>query len=163
MISDCLGKINAHKSVGLNRFPRMLREIAEVIPKLLSYYLGESERYLKDSQYHSSLQKGQKGRFRQLLASQPHLHSWEGDGTTCSSFHLKAIWRKRLFGVVSMDSPKWNYQSSWYVYDVITGWVAGGTAMEVVYPDFNKAFYTVSHNIFVMKLRNCGIAEWTVR
>jgi len=33
----------------------------------------------------------------------------------------------------------------------------------VVYLDFSKAFDTVSHNILVMKLRKCGIDEWTVR
>ena len=48
-------------------------------------------------------------------------------------------------------------------YDVITGWVDGGRAVDVVYLDFSKAFDTVSHNILVMKLRKCGIDEWTVR
>ena len=35
--------------------------------------------------------------------------------------------------------------------------------MDVVYLDFSKAFDTVSHNIFFMKLRKCWIDEWTVR
>ena len=35
--------------------------------------------------------------------------------------------------------------------------------MDLVYLDFSKAFDTVSHNILVMKLRKCGIDEWTVR
>jgi len=47
-------------------------------------------------------------------------------------------------------------------YDVITGWVHGGKAVDV-YLDFSKAFDTVSHNNYVMKLRKCGIDEWTVR
>lgn len=29
--------------------------------------------------------------------------------------------------------------------------------------DFIKAFGTVSHSIFVMKVRKCAIVEWTVR
>ena len=29
--------------------------------------------------------------------------------------------------------------------------------------DFSKAFDIVSHNILVMKLRKCGIDEWTVK
>ena len=37
-----------------------------------------------------------------------------------------------------------------------------GRAVGVVYLDFSKAFDAVSHNILVMKLRKCGINEWTV-
>ena len=48
-------------------------------------------------------------------------------------------------------------------YDVITGQVDRGRTVDVVYLDFNKAFDTVSHNIFVMKLRKCGIDDWMVR
>ena len=48
-------------------------------------------------------------------------------------------------------------------YHVITGWVDGGRAVDAVYLDFNKAFDTISHRILVMKLRKCGIDEWTVR
>ena len=48
-------------------------------------------------------------------------------------------------------------------YDVITVWVDAGRAVDVVYFDFSKAFDTVSHNIFIMKLRKCGIDEWMVR
>ena len=48
-------------------------------------------------------------------------------------------------------------------YDVITGWVDGRRAVDVVHLDFNKAFDTVSHNILVMKLRKYGIDEWMVR
>jgi len=36
-------------------------------------------------------------------------------------------------------------------------------AVDVVYLDFSKEFHTVSHNIFVMRLRKCGIDEWIVR
>ena len=32
-----------------------------------------------------------------------------------------------------------------------------------MYLGFCKAFDTVSHNILVMKLRKCGIDEWTVK
>ncbi|PKU41677.1 rna-directed dna polymerase from mobile element jockey-like [Limosa lapponica baueri] len=38
-----------------------------------------------------------------------------------------------------------------------------GRAADVVYLDFSKVFDTVSHNIFIGKLRKCGLDEWTVR
>ncbi|GAB0186901.1 mitochondrial enolase superfamily member 1 [Grus japonensis] len=47
--------------------------------------------------------------------------------------------------------------------DGMTGWVYEGRAVDVVYPDFSKAFDTVSHNILIDKLRKCGLDEWTVR
>ena len=40
--------------------------------------------------------------------------------------------------------------------DVITGWVGGGRAVDVVCLDFSKAFDTVFHTILVLKLRKCG-------
>ena len=46
--------------------------------------------------------------------------------------------------------------------EVINGWVDGGRAVDVVYLDFSKAFDTVSHTILIMKMRKCGIDEWTV-
>jgi len=48
-------------------------------------------------------------------------------------------------------------------YNGVTGWVDDRRAMDVVYLDFRKAFHTVSHNIVIGKLRNCGLGEWSVR
>ena len=39
-------------------------------------------------------------------------------------------------------------------YDVMTGWVDEGQAVDV---DFSTALGTVSHNILMDKLRKCGI------
>ncbi|PKU40229.1 rna-directed dna polymerase from mobile element jockey- hypothetical protein [Limosa lapponica baueri] len=44
-------------------------------------------------------------------------------------------------------------------YDGMTGWVDEGRAVDVVYLDFSKAFGTVSHNILIAKLRQCGLQE----
>ena len=48
-------------------------------------------------------------------------------------------------------------------YECVTGWVDEGTAVDVDYLDFSKAFDTVSHNILRGKLRTCGLDERTVR
>ncbi|GAB0185510.1 mitochondrial enolase superfamily member 1 [Grus japonensis] len=45
----------------------------------------------------------------------------------------------------------------------MTSWVDEGRAVNAVYPDFSKAFDTVSHNILISKLRKCGLDERTVR
>jgi len=43
------------------------------------------------------------------------------------------------------------------------GWVDGARAVDAVYLDFSKAFDSISHNIFIGKLRKCGLDEWAVR
>ncbi|GAB0209494.1 mitochondrial enolase superfamily member 1 [Grus japonensis] len=48
-------------------------------------------------------------------------------------------------------------------YDGMTGWMDEGTAVDVVYLDFSKAFGTGSYNNLISKLRKCGLDEWTVR
>jgi len=48
-------------------------------------------------------------------------------------------------------------------YDGMTGWVDGGRDVDVVYLEFSKALNTISHNIFLGKLRKCGLDEWLVK
>ncbi|GAB0204749.1 mitochondrial enolase superfamily member 1 [Grus japonensis] len=48
-------------------------------------------------------------------------------------------------------------------YDGMTPWVGEGRAVDIVYPDFSKAFDTISNNTLISKLRKCVLDEWTVR
>jgi len=48
-------------------------------------------------------------------------------------------------------------------YNGMTGWADEGRAVDVVYLDFSKAFDTVSHNIHIGKLKECGLDELSVR
>lgn len=38
-----------------------------------------------------------------------------------------------------------------------------GEAADVISLDFSKAFDSISHSIPIVKLRKCGIEDWTVR
>lgn len=71
--------------------------------------------------------------------------------------------RKRLSGVVNVDSARGNHANLVTFYDVMDYCVDEGRAVDIVYVNFSKAFDTVSYNIFVRKLNNSVIAEWTVR
>ena len=48
-------------------------------------------------------------------------------------------------------------------YNEKTGSVGEGTAVDVVYLDFSKAFVMVSHRILIVKLVKYGLDKWTTR
>ena len=49
-----------------------------------------------------------------------------------------------------------------YFYDLGTSLVEEGKAVEVVYPDFSKAFDTTSHSILLQKLTAHGLDRYTL-
>ena len=118
---------------------------------------------MDDSQCYTSFQKGQEGEARQLQASQPYFCPWEGDGTTCSGYSKqveeKKVIKTSQHGFTKGKSCLTNQAA---FYD-ITDRVDEGRPVDVVYLDFSKAFDTAFHNLFVGKLRMCGIDERTVR
>ena len=64
--------------------------------------------------------------------------------------------------VIMSNQHRFTKGKSWLTklitfYDVMTGWIDEGRAMDIVYLDFGKAFYIVSHNILISYLRKWGI------
>lgn len=48
-------------------------------------------------------------------------------------------------------------------YDEMTSSVDEGRSVGVVYLDFSKVLYHVSHNILIYELRKYGLEKWTLR
>ena len=79
--------------------------------------------------------------------------------TLSKQLEEKKVTRSSKYGFTKEKSFS-KYLVAFYV--IIAGWVDGERAVDVVYCDISKAFDTISHKILVMKLRKCGIDEWTM-
>ena len=154
---------------GMN--PRVLRELAEVTAEPLSiifvrpWRLGEVPEDWRIANVSLVFRKGKKedvGNSRPVsLTSVPRkvMEQPIVDAISKQLEEKKAIGRSQ-HGSTKGKSCLTNPTA---FSDVITGWVDWGGAGDAVCLDFSKAFDTISHNILVMKLRKCGIDEWTVR
>ncbi|KAK4825859.1 LOW QUALITY PROTEIN: hypothetical protein QYF61_003133, partial [Mycteria americana] len=119
----------------------------------------ESAQRLEESKCHSSLQEGQERGPRELQASQPHLHTWEGDGLTISR-HIKdrKILRCSQHGFTKGQSCLTNLIN---FYNEMTGLVGEVTAVDIVYLDL--AFDAISHKILIENLLMYGLDKQTVK
>ena len=151
--------------------PCVLRELAEVIAKLLSiifersWRTGEVPEDWRIANVTLVFKKGKEedpGNYRPVsLTSVPGkvLEQLVLDAIS-KQLEEKKVMRSSQHGFTKGKSCLTNLIA---FYDGITSWVDEGRVVDVIYLDFSKAFDTVSHDILIAKLRKCGIEEWTVR
>ncbi|GAB0208405.1 mitochondrial enolase superfamily member 1 [Grus japonensis] len=171
-VRDHLGKLDIHKSMGPDGMhPQVLRELADVIAMPLSiifersWRTGEVPEDWRKANVTPVFKKGRKedpGNYRPVsLTSIP--------GKVMEQLILGAINKhveeKKVIGSGQHGFTKGKSCLTNVIafYDGMTSWVDEGRAVDVVYLNFSKAFDTVLHNIFLRKLRKCGLDEWTVR
>ncbi|PKU49337.1 rna-directed dna polymerase from mobile element jockey- hypothetical protein [Limosa lapponica baueri] len=135
--------------------PRVLRELADVIAKLLSiifeksWKTGEVPERWRKANVMLVFKKGKKenpGNYRPVsLTSIPGklMDQLILDVISKHVEEKKVIWSGQ-HGFTKGKSCLTNLIAS---YDVMTGWVDEGRAVDIVYLDFSKAFDTVSCNI----------------
>ncbi|PKU43815.1 rna-directed dna polymerase from mobile element jockey- hypothetical protein [Limosa lapponica baueri] len=151
--------------------PQVLRELADVIVRLLptifekSWRTGEAPEDWRRANVTPVFKKGKKedpGNYRPV-----NLTSIPGKGMEqlfldVISMHVeeKKVIGSGEHGFIKGKSCLNNLIA---FYDEKTIWVDEKRTVPVVYPDFSKAFDTVSHNILIGKLRKCRLDERTVR
>lgn len=161
MVLDLLQKLDAHKSMGPDGLhPRVLRELADVVAKLLSIILWQS--WLT----------GDVPADWRLANTMPIFKKgWKDDPGSYRSISLTSVLRKvmewedqlkvnqrirpsqhEFMKFMSCQTGRSCLTNLISFYDKVTRLVDEGKVVNVVYLDFSKAFDTVPHNILVEKL-----------
>jgi len=171
-VRDHLSNLDAHKSMGPDGMhPRVWRELADVIAEPLSIIFAMSWRTelvpedWRKANVTPIFKKGKKedpenyrpvsltsipGRKMEQLILEVVIKQVEEEKVIRSSQHGFTKGKSRLTNLIAFC-------------DGMTSWVDEGRAVDVVYFDFSKAFDTLSHNIFLGKLRKRGLGERSLR
>ena len=168
-VRDLLLHLECHKSMGPDKLhPRVLRELAEVIAKLLStiyrhsWLSGEVPEDWRLADVTPIYKKGHKedlGNYRPVSLTSVPGKIMEQIILSEITWYLHGIQgiRPSQHGFTKGRSCLSNITS---FYDCVTRQVDEGKAADAVYLDFIKAFETVSHGILLGKLAAHGLDRY---
>jgi len=171
-VRDHLSDLDAHISMGPDGMhSQVLRELADVIDEPLSiifersWRTGEVPEDWRKAIVTPSFKKDKKedpGSYRPVsLTSIPRKVMEQ----LILEVIVKQVGEKKVIGSSQQGftEGKSGLTNLIAFYDVMSGWVDEGRAVDVLYLDFSKIFDTISHNILLGKFRKCGLDEWSVR
>uniref|UniRef100_A0A8B9ZS82 Reverse transcriptase domain-containing protein n=1 Tax=Anas zonorhyncha TaxID=75864 RepID=A0A8B9ZS82_9AVES len=171
-VKDWLSKQDIHKSVSSDGTHLwVLRELVEVIARLLSiifgklWGMGEVPEHWRKANVTPVFKKGKKedsGNYRpvSLTVIPDKVMEQLILGAVSRCIKDKKVIRGSQHGFTKGKSC---LTSLITFYEDRTRWIDDGKAVDVAYPDFSKAFDTVTHSILAAKLRKCGLVDRVVR
>ncbi|KAJ7424166.1 RNA-directed DNA polymerase from mobile element jockey-like protein [Pitangus sulphuratus] len=163
-VTDQLDRLNTHKSTFGERARKCCAELPSIVFEKL-WRTVEVPNYWRKGNVTPVFKKGRKkdlGNYQQIgLTFIP--------GKVMEQIILEVI-NKHVEEkkVVRSSQHEFNKVKSCltnliaFYYDM-AGLVDERRAVHVVYLEFSKAFDTVSHKVLLVKLRKCGLDEWTVK